>query len=120
MGHRTEQSQSTTSIGQTDSTCVLRTLNRLDERETLPCIRPKPDSFVKTQQKQTERQSIERDMCPISYRSKDPDDMDLPFKNNSRWIICFSHKASASFSRTFIMATSRAKKLFYCFCFSCS
>ncbi|XP_056330982.1 uncharacterized protein nacad isoform X2 [Danio aesculapii] len=85
MGHRTEQSQSqsTTSIGQTDSTCVLRTLNRLDERETLPCIRPRPDSLVKTQQKQAERQSIERDICPISYRSKDPNDLDLPFKNNS-------------------------------------
>lgn len=82
MEHRTEQSQSTTSIGQTDNTCVLRTLNRLDERETLPCIRPRPDSLVKTQQKQAERQSIERDMCPITYRSKDPDDMDLPFKNN--------------------------------------
>ncbi|XP_016139040.1 uncharacterized protein nacad [Sinocyclocheilus grahami] len=81
-GHRTEQSQSTTSTGQTDSTHVQRTLNQSDEREMLPCISPRPDSLVKTQQKQAERLSIERDLCPISYRSKGPEDVDIPFKNN--------------------------------------
>ncbi|XP_042628540.1 uncharacterized protein LOC109081079 isoform X2 [Cyprinus carpio] len=81
-GHQTEQSQSTTPTGQTDSTHVQRTLNQSDEREMLPCISPRPDSLVKTQQKQAERLSIERDLCPISYRSKGPEDVDLPFKNN--------------------------------------
>ncbi|KAK2902975.1 hypothetical protein Q8A67_007688 [Cirrhinus molitorella] len=83
-GHRTEQSQSTTSTtstGQTDSTHVQRTLNQPDEREMLPCISPRPDYLIKS--KQAERQSIERDVCPISYRSKSPEDVDLPFKNNS-------------------------------------
>ncbi|XP_073702559.1 uncharacterized protein nacad [Garra rufa] len=79
-GHRTQQSQSTTSTGQTDSTHVQRTLIQSDEREMLPCISPRSDYLVKT--KQAERQSIERDMCPITYRSKGPEDMDLPFKNN--------------------------------------
>ncbi|XP_026084280.1 uncharacterized protein LOC113059860 isoform X1 [Carassius auratus] len=81
-GHQTEQSQSTTSTGQTDSTHVQRTLNQSDEKEMLPCISPRPESLVKTQQKQAERLSIERDVCPISYRSKGPEDVDLPFKNN--------------------------------------
>ncbi|XP_050987228.1 uncharacterized protein nacad isoform X2 [Labeo rohita] len=80
-GHRTEQSQSTTSPGQRDSAHVQRTLNPPDEREMLPCISPRPNYLVKT--KHAERQSIERDVCPISYRSKGPEDMDLPFKNNS-------------------------------------
>ncbi|XP_058602700.1 uncharacterized protein nacad isoform X3 [Onychostoma macrolepis] len=80
-GHRTEQSQSTTSTGQTNSNDAQRTQNQPDEREMLPCISPRPDFLIKT--KQAERQSIERDMCPISYRSKGPEDLDLPFKNNS-------------------------------------
>ncbi|XP_051721017.1 uncharacterized protein nacad isoform X1 [Ctenopharyngodon idella] len=82
MGHRTEQSQPTTSIGQTDSPRAQRTLNGSDEIETLPCISPRPDSLVKTQQNQAERQIIEQDLCSNSYRSKGPEDLDLPFKNN--------------------------------------
>ncbi|XP_051574899.1 uncharacterized protein LOC127452990 isoform X2 [Myxocyprinus asiaticus] len=76
-GHRTEQSQSTTSNGQRDSTCAQRSLNQSGERETLPCISPRPDSLVKSQK----QQSKERDVCPISYISKSPEDVDLPFKN---------------------------------------
>uniref|UniRef100_A0A9J7XBS5 NAC alpha domain containing n=2 Tax=Cyprinus carpio carpio TaxID=630221 RepID=A0A9J7XBS5_CYPCA len=79
-GHRTEQSQSTTSTGQLDSNHDQRTLNQSDEREMLPCFSPRPDSLIKI--KHAERQSIERDVCPISYRSKGPEDLDLPFKNN--------------------------------------
>ncbi|XP_016142537.1 uncharacterized protein [Sinocyclocheilus grahami] len=79
-GHRTEQSQSTTSTGQTDSNHAQRTLNQSDERDMLPCFSPRPDSLIKT--KQAERQSIERDVYPISYRSKGPEDLDLRFKNN--------------------------------------
>lgn len=84
----------------------------------LPCISPRPDSLVKTQQKQAERLSIERDMCPISYRSKGPEDVDLPFKNNSMFIICFSHEASASFSSTsFIAFIAKQNKAIYNFFF---
>ncbi|XP_043116886.1 uncharacterized protein nacad isoform X2 [Puntigrus tetrazona] len=82
-GHRTEPSQFTTSTGQKDSKHTQRILNQSDEREMLPCISPRPD-FIKS--KQAERQSIERDVCPISYRSKGPEDLDLPFKNNSSGI----------------------------------
>ncbi|XP_052003161.1 uncharacterized protein LOC127658101 isoform X2 [Xyrauchen texanus] len=77
-GHRTEQSQSTTSNGQRGSTCAQRSLNQSVERETLPCISPRPD-LVKSQK----QQSKERDVCPISYISKSPEDVDLPFKNCS-------------------------------------
>lgn len=107
MGHRTEQSQPTTSIGQTDSPRAQRTLNESDEIETLPCISPRPDSLVKTQQNQAERQSIEQDLCSNSYRSKGPEDVDLPFKNNSMCIICFSHKELPPFSSIFFMASSK-------------
>ncbi|XP_059423923.1 serine-rich adhesin for platelets-like [Carassius carassius] len=79
-GHRTEQSQSTTSTGQSDSNHAQRTRKKSDEREMLPCLSPRPDSLIKTQQ--AERQSIERGVCPISYRSKGREDLDLPFKNN--------------------------------------
>ncbi|XP_067304679.1 NAC-alpha domain-containing protein 1 isoform X2 [Pseudorasbora parva] len=86
-GHRTEQSLPSTSIGKTDSARAQRTLNRLDETlpcpETLPYIIPRPDSLVKTQQNQAERQSIEQDLCPNIYRSKGREDVDLTFKNNS-------------------------------------
>ncbi|XP_052000099.1 uncharacterized protein LOC127656018 isoform X2 [Xyrauchen texanus] len=75
-GHRTEQSQSTTSIRQKDSTHAQRSLNQSGEREALPHISPRPDSLVKS------RQSIERDVCRNSYRSKSPEDVDLPFKMN--------------------------------------
>ncbi len=114
-GHRTEQSQSTTSTGQTNGNDAQLTQNQSDQREMLPCISPRPDSFIKT--KQAERQSIERDVCPISYRSKGPEDLDLPFKNNSMFIICFSHKASASFSSTFFMVSSKYILEFYLFFF---
>ncbi|XP_026139889.1 uncharacterized protein LOC113116159 isoform X2 [Carassius auratus] len=80
-GHQTEQSQSSTSTGQSDSNHAQRTLKKSDEREMLPCLSPRPDSLIKT--KQAERQSIERGVCPISYRSKGREDLDLPFKNNS-------------------------------------
>ncbi len=113
-GHRTEQSQSTTSTGQTDSNHAQRTLNQSDEREMLPCISPRPDSFIKT--KQAERQSKERDVCPISYRSNGREDLDLPFKN-SMFIIFFSYKASASFSSSFFMVSSKATFSFYLFFF---
>ncbi|XP_077069964.1 uncharacterized protein nacad [Siphateles boraxobius] len=82
MGHQTEQCQPTTSIGQNDSTPVQRTLNQSDERETLTCISPRPHSLVKTLQNKAERQSIEQVIYPNSYRSKGPEDVDLPFKNN--------------------------------------
>ncbi|XP_051577596.1 uncharacterized protein LOC127454439 isoform X2 [Myxocyprinus asiaticus] len=81
-GHRTEQAQSTTSIRQKDSTHAQRSLNQSGERETLPHISPRPGSLVKSQT-QAERQNIERDVCPNSYRSKSPEDVDLPFKKNS-------------------------------------
>ncbi|KAG1947886.1 uncharacterized protein nacad [Pimephales promelas] len=80
MGHQTEQCKPTTSIGQDDSIPAQRTLNQSDERETLTCISPRPDSLVKTRQNQAERQSIEQVIYSNSYRSKE--DMDLPFKNN--------------------------------------
>jgi len=94
MGHQTEQCKPTTSIGQNDSIPAQRKLNQSDERETLTCISARPDSLVKTRQNQAERQSIEQVIYSNSYRSKE--DMDLPFKNNSMCIICFSHKALAS------------------------
>ncbi|XP_065116879.1 uncharacterized protein nacad isoform X2 [Paramisgurnus dabryanus] len=81
-GHRTEQSHPTTSIGQRDG-FAQRTLNQSDEREILPCIGPRPDFMAKTQHTQAGRHDIERDLCPINYRSRGLDDMDLSFKNNS-------------------------------------
>nr|XP_055066122.1 uncharacterized protein nacad isoform X1 [Misgurnus anguillicaudatus] len=80
-GHRTEQSHPTTSVGQRDS-FAQRSLNQSDEREILPCIGPRPDFMAKTQHTQAGRHDIERDLCPINYRSRGLDDMDLSFKNN--------------------------------------